>query len=125
MDEFEVSITEEDDFEVSSIAEDVEDNTVQSDVIEYPCLILDGITTLPEMKFLVERKNVTDTILTLYVRFEDVVKRITTLDFSMEVLQLLRSISKGYRLHFLRSPSEEMELDLSDATTYIKLLKIK
>lgn len=114
-----------DNFGITEV-EDLEDEeTNLSDELEYPCLVLEGVTTFTELKFLVERKNSTDTILALYVKFEDVVKKITTLDFSLETLQLLHSISKDYKLWFHMSPFNQVPLNLEDASTYIKLIKLK
>lgn len=112
------------DFGITLVEEQEENSREESDTLEYPCLVLEGIGTFTELKFLVERKNRTDTILPLYVKFEDVVKRVTTLDFSLEALQLLRSISHDYKLWFYKSPFEQVELDLNDATTYVKLIKL-
>ena len=105
--------------------DDPEEDSNPSDELEFPCLVLEGVSTFMELKYLVERQNKTDAVLSLYVKFEDVVKKITTLDFSLDVLQLLRSISKDYKLWFHKTPFEKIELDLNDASTYIKLIKIK
>lgn len=113
------------DFGITEVEEVEEDSADLSDELEYPCLVLEGVTTFNELKYFVERSNRTDTVLSLYVKFEDVIKRVTTIDFSLEVLQLLHSINKNYKLWFHMSPFNQVELNLNEASTYIKLIKLK
>lgn len=94
-----------------------------SDDLIYPCLVIGGITTTEELEFFINREVKTKDYLPLFIQFEDIVKRAGDLDVNLEVFQILNSVSK-YTITLHKTPTENVLLDLNDANTFIKLIKL-
>lgn len=124
-------LLEEDFDDDSELAEDVALDVIelkepgsQKTVMEYPSVLIEGITSVEEFKFFHERSfSEAGQILPLYCCIEGTPIKVGNLELSMESLLSIRMIS-CYSLYIQFSETKNVEIDLNDPLALVKFIKL-
>lgn len=104
------------------VLEEVE-STTTADVIEYPCMVIDGLTTVEEAQFLNRMKPSSEMVLPLYCSIDGTIKRIGTSELTIKYLQILNYLG-DYCVSIRKAESVASSLDLKDVNTYLRLITL-
>lgn len=105
---------------------EVDDLIEHTQISEYPCLVIDGITTENEYIFFNQRtvkEEDKELCLPLYFNCEDSMVKITDLPMTLDSLLMLRNIG-DYTLSLHRGDDDIVPIDLNDSNTLIKFIKL-
>lgn len=124
-------LLEEDFDDASELAEDVALDVIelkepgsQKTAMEYPSVLIEGITSVEEFKFFHERPfSEAGQILPLYCCIEGTPVKVGNLELSMESLLSIRMIS-CYSLYIQFSETKNVEIDLNDPLALVKFIKL-
>lgn len=117
------SAIQEDDTDLSlEVLEQVESVPVH-DQIEYPCMVIDGLTTVEEAQFLHRLKPNSEMVLPLYCSIDGTIKRIGTSELTIKYLQILNYLG-DYGVSIMKSKGVMSSLDLKDVNTYLGLVTL-
>lgn len=94
--------------------------------LNYPCVVLEGVTTSYEIDFLAHTNYPQDEALPLYVIYEGIFLALGTIGFSCEsLLQLsLLDIKQEYSVKLCKAKGEEISIDIHDPYMLEKLIKL-
>lgn len=110
--------------ELSTIEIDENDADIKSDKLKYPCLILNGVTTVEELNYFINKPAITPYCLPLFLEFSGIYKEINTFDLTLDNLMTLHNISSNYRLDLVKDLDEKRTLELDNPSTYVTLIKL-
>lgn len=127
----------EDSFESSNDVPDVEDfadldlevvdnsdfAASVSDQLEYPCIVLHGVTTVEELHFFSERYHTEESALPLFIEVEGQIKKIGFFELTLDSLLSIKCIAH-YDIYLHRKSDDVVHLDLNDPALLIKFSKI-
>lgn len=117
------SAIQEDDTDLAlEVLEQVESVPVH-DQIEYPCMVIDGLTTVEEAQFLHRLKPNSEMVLPLYCSIDGTIKRIGTSELTIKYLQILNYLG-DYGVSIMKSTGVMSPLDLKDVNTYLGLVTL-
>ncbi|WP_304427867.1 hypothetical protein [uncultured Clostridium sp.] len=93
--------------------------------LEYPCVILEGVTSVEELNYLKKAfKEEDDTKLPFYIKAFGTHKKIGKINISLDEVLGLDYISKDYKISIWNSPDESVNLDTKNEEDLIKLIRI-
>lgn len=107
---------------VVDTAED--DEALYSDVLQFPCIVIEGIDTISELRFIAGRETKAEDCLPLYASMCGIVKQIGFIDFTLDTFQILHMLNPDYVITLHKGEDAKTVLDLDSEDTYIKLIKI-
>ena len=117
------SAVQEDDTDLAlEVLEQVESVPVH-DQIDYPCMVIDGLTTVEEAQFLHKLKPNSEMVLPLYCSIDETIKRIGTSELTIKYLQILNYLG-DYGVSIMKSAGVVSTLDLKDVNTYLGLITL-
>jgi len=117
------SVVQEDDTDLSlEVLEQVE-TAPAHDQIDYPCMVIDGLTTVEEAQFLHRLKPNSEMVLPLYCSIDGTIKRIGTSELTIKYLQILNYLG-DYGVSIMKSAGAVSPLDLKDVNTYLGLITL-
>ena len=91
--------------------------------IEYPCLVIDGVTSEEEIFFFRDRSVGSDATLPLYCVIENVPLKIGTCELELKALLSLKGIF-DYKLTLYKSAEHRIDLDLNDPSVLMKFIRL-
>lgn len=91
--------------------------------VEYPCLMIDGITSEEEIFFFRDRSVSSDASLPLYCVIENVPLKIGTCELELKALLSLKGIF-DYKLTLCKDAEHRIELDLNNPTVLMKFIRL-
>ena len=109
-----------------ALVTELEDDCIEdeSDPLVYPSIEMSGVTLLSELQFLHNRPTKGKEKLPLFINFDGIVKRIGSVEFSLDTFQICHYVNPDYKLVLHKTPTESVDLDLDDVSTYLKVLRI-
>lgn len=110
-----------DSLEIAEVDEGGSDGS--SDKLVYPSVIIEGIELTEEIQFLFNYEFDASKSIPLFVKSFGVIKRIGSIEFTLDAFQLIRMIA-DYKLTLMKTPTDKVCLDLNDPNTLIKLIKL-
>lgn len=97
----------------------------QNDIsIDYPSIILEGITSKEEVDYFREIITSSDNLLPLYCKIGSKYKKLGYININLDTFIMIRNISKEYKVYLAKSKDIISEIDLNKTETYLKLIKI-
>ncbi len=117
------SAIQEDDTDLSLEVLEQVDTTLAHDQIDYPCMVIDGLTTVEEVQFLHRLKPNSEMVLPLYCSIDGTIKRIGTSELTIKYLQILNYLG-DYGVSIRKSAGAVSPLDLKDVNTYLRLITL-
>lgn len=98
-------------------------NELVSDDMVYPAILIDGIKSKEELNYFMSRGNDSSRSLPLYLKFDSYVKRIGSLELSLDSLLTLR-VFTGYKITLLKNEMDSTDIDINDDQTLVKFISI-
>ena len=93
------------------------------DTIDYPCIVVEGVSSEYELEFLSKLKSGNATF-PLYCKVESVVRKIGVINMDIQTFLLLKSID-NYSVKLFGSKDSFSEIKLDDYHTFLKMLGMK
>lgn len=118
-----VSVEDSTDDVTLEVYDDSEYKKAVSDNLNFPCVVLFGITTEEEVAFFKSRITDDEMSLPLYGDLEGQKFYIGNLELSLNTLLSIRSIY-DYKLLLMKNSENSVSIDLDDADTLIKFIKL-
>lgn len=115
MSELEVTLDEVDDMSPSGLAD--------ADSVKYPCIVIGGVTSEEEVKYFRNREVDEASSLPMYCLVEGIPLGLGGLELSLVSLLALRTLFP-YKVTLYRSVNDSVEIDLNDANTLVKFIKL-
>lgn len=94
-----------------------------SDKLKFPCLVLEGIVSEEELKFLAQYKYTANTAIPLYIKFNGITKRLHSIDMTLDAFQMLGFLA-NYKITLHKTPTDSKQLCLRDAKILTQLIKL-
>ena len=94
-----------------------------SEQLEYPCAVIEGVTTEEEFAFLRNHKNDLSVSIPLFCSVDGLMCRVGLLELSLDRFLTLRSIS-DYKISIYRSENDCVPIDLNDPENLINFIKL-
>lgn len=98
---------------------------IQQQELKYPCLILQGVTTLQELEFLKNCKNNGETSLPLYISAFDQIKELGVMELTLDSMIRLNKLGgTDYKLYLCKKGNELKQIDFRDKTVLENLIRL-
>lgn len=98
-------------------------NNALSAMMEYPCVLMEGITSSEELSFFQKRRVRSEISLPFYGKFEGLVFKVGEFELSLDSLLTIRSIYP-YKLTLLKNENDAVPIDIDDPNTLIKFIHL-
>lgn len=102
------------------------ESTTDTTNLSYPCGIISGINSTHEVEYLKNRRCDEDSSLPLYINYEGLVLPMGKIELTMDYLLMLKTLDVGkeYKLRIYKTKDSYTEIELNDAETLIKFIKL-
>ena len=91
--------------------------------VEFPILVIEGITTEEEINYFRKNSEGKDSTLPMYCLIEGAPMKVCDFCLTLDSLLTIKSIY-SYKIKLLRSRDDEVQLDLNDPSTLCKFIKL-
>lgn len=97
------------------------EENIQGDELTYPCIVIEGVTTKPELEYLSRIPEKKGRSLPLFVHAFDMNLRLGWFPVESTTMILVSTISLGsYKVFLCKSENDRKEIDIDDMNTRLK-----
>lgn len=111
------------DVELQEVSIDAEINESISDDLNYPCIIISGLSTTEEVTFFKNRVFDQEKAIPMYIEFKGLRKQIGYFELTLDNLLLIRCIS-NYDVRLFKDKKSYLKIDLHAPEQLMKFIRL-